>query len=578
VPSGWHSPGGARLAPVWWAVPVRPFLRPVATAVVVATVLALAGCDSSSPGAVPVTPTDPARRAADVVARLADEDLAGQVLMPYAYGHHATEVSAGSRAGNQKLGKVDTPAQLIAKYRLGALVLVSFSGDDPTGKTNPTTNVDSAGQVRVLTDGLQQAARQLPAAVPLLVGVDQEYGPVTRIRSGMVQLPGPMALAAAGRPELTEAAWRAAGTELAAAGVTVDFAPVADVLGPAGSQVVGSRSYGMDPTAVSAQVSAAVRGLRAGGVAATLKHFPGHGHVSADSHTTLPVLTQNRAALESGDLPPFRAGIQAGAELVMSGWLDTRAIEPGVAAAFSRKVLVDLLRGELGFQGVVVTDALNMEPAKRYPPGEAAWRALAAGNDLLLMPPDLDAAYQGILGAVRDGKLPRERLVEAVTRILTLKYRLDRPKPDVSTLDNADHVAAARAVAAAAVTVLKGPCHGPLLSGPVRVTTSNGRDTQRKWLAEALRRAGVQVVDQGGSVVHLVGYRDTVPDLAKDAAMTVAMDTPGLLGQAGSGIRVATYSSTRVAMEALADVIAGKAGAPGRSPVDVPGLPRTACA
>src|SRR5687768_8341845 len=249
---------------MWWAVPVRPFLRWVAAATVL---LAAAGC-GGSPAEGPVNPpVDPAKRAAEVVAKLTDEDLAGQVLMPYAYGNHATEVSAGSRAGNQKLGKVDTPAQLIAKYRLGAVVLVSFSADDPTGATNPTTNVDSARQVRTLTDGLQDAARQLPAAAPLLIGIDQEYGAVTRIKSGMVQLPGPMALGAANRPDLTEAAWRAAGAELAAAGVTVNFAPVADVLGAAGSPVIGSRSYGMDPAVVSAQVSAAVRGLRAGGVA-----------------------------------------------------------------------------------------------------------------------------------------------------------------------------------------------------------------------------------------------------------------------------------------------------------------------
>jgi beta-N-acetylhexosaminidase len=387
-----------------------------------------------------------------------------------------------------------------------------------------------------------------------------------------------MAFGAAGRPDLTEAAWAAAGAELLSLGINLDFAPDADVIGSAGNTVIGSRSYGADPAAVSAQVAAAVRGLEGAGVAATVKHFPGHGHTTVDSHKNLPVLSQSRAALDRGDLPPFRAGIEAGVSLVMTGHLDVRAIDPTVPASFSRKVLTDLLRRELGFRGVVVTDALNMEPAKRGGSGQAAVEAMLAGTDLLLMPPDLGAARAGLLAALRSGALPRQRLVEAATRLLALRFRLAAvPRPPASTVNSPEHAAAALAVAGAAVTVLRGPCTGPLVRGTVRITSSGGRGNQVAWLTDALRRQGVAVGTAGGTAVHLVGYGDGAAELSAAAAVTVAMDTPYVLATATTPVRVATYSSSRASMEALARVIAGKAKAPGKSPVPVPGLPRSAC-
>jgi beta-N-acetylhexosaminidase len=497
--------------------------------------------------------------------------------MPYAFGQSATDVSAPNAQGNRALAGVDTPAEMIAKYRLGGLILVGFAPDDPTGGNQPTTNVESARQVRGLTAGLQAANAKLPAGeAPLLIGTDQEYGVVTRIRD-LTALPSAMAFGAAGNPGLTEQAWRAAGAELAAVGVNVDFAPVADVLG-AGS-AIGSRSYGADPRAVAAQVTGAVRGLRGAGVAATLKHFPGHGHTAADSHENLPVLSQPRTALTAADLPPFVAGIKAGAGLVMSGHLDVRAIDPGTPATFSRKILTDLLRGQLRYSGVVITDAMNMPPAKIYPPGEAAVRAVLAGNDLVLMPPDLSAAHAGLLAALRDGRLPRAQLVESVTRVLTLKYRLaTRPAPPMSVIGNPAHAAAARRVAAAAVTVLRGPCRGAPVAGPVTVTASGGRSAAVATLVAALRSAGVRVVPQGGRIVHLVGYGDGGGDLHASASVSVAMDTPYVLRAAQSPVLLATYSSSPAAMSALAAVLAGRAKPTGRSPVSVSGLPPSACA
>jgi beta-N-acetylhexosaminidase len=561
------------------------FLR-VAVAVSVAP-LVLAACGRDAPAkpaprpswvmpsvAVATAPAPFRGDPAQLAAAMSDADLAGQVLMPYAFGNSASTVDKTSAVGNRALAGVDTPAEMIQKFHLGGMILVSFTPGDPTGETNPTTNVDSPAQVRALTAGMQSAA----GAVPLLIGTDQEFGVVTRIKSGVTALPAAMAFGAAGKPALTEAAWRAAGTELAAMGLNVDFAPDADTLGPQGNAVIGSRAYGGDAKANAAQVAAAVRGLQGAGVAASIKHFPGHGHTTGDSHDELPVVAQSRSAWESQDLPPFRSGVAAGVAMVMSGHLDVKALDPGVPASFSRKVMTDELRGKLKFTGVAITDAMNMSPAMKWPPGEAAVRALNAGNDMLLMPPDIAKARDGIVAGLKDGSLPRARLVEAVTRILTLKLRnATKAQPALATLNAPDHQKAVLAADAASITVLRGKCSGPLITGPVTVTASNGRDVARSGLVRALQASGMTVQAAGGTVIHLVGYGDQTVDLDPDAAVTVMMDVPYLLSSAASPTLIATYSSSPLSLTALAKVLAGKAKAGGRSPVAVTGLPRSAC-
>jgi beta-N-acetylhexosaminidase len=521
----------------------------------------------------------PAARAAAAVAAMSDADLAGQVLMPYAYGSAATSVDKVSAAGNQGLAGVDTPAEMIAKFRLGGMILVSFTANDPTGATNPTTNVESPRQVRALTAGLQAAARLLPGGAPLMIGTDQEYGVVTRVTNGVTMLPSAMGAGAAGKPPLTEAAWRAAGEELAAMGITADFAPVADTLGPGGNAVIGSRSFGGDARANAAQVAAAVKGLQGAGLSAGLKHFPGHGHTTGDSHDELPVVAQSQAAWEGEDRPPFQSGVDAGAGIVMSGHLDVQALDKGVPATFSHKIMTDVLRTRMKFTGVAVTDAMNMAPAMKWPAGEAAVRALNAGNDMLLMPPDLAAARDGILAGLAGGSLKRERLVEAVTRILTLKFRTAAGvQPDLSTVNSAAHQRAVLGLDAASITVLRGACTGPLVTGPVTVTAPGSRELARVTLVKALQAAGVTVRAAGGRTIRLVGYGDKAADLDPAAAITVLMDTPYLSQPAKSPALVATYSSSRLSLTALAAVIAGRAPAPGRSPVALGGgLPRTAC-
>jgi beta-N-acetylhexosaminidase len=263
----------------------------------------------------------------------------------------------------------------------------------------------------------------------------------------------------------------------------------------------------------------------------------------------------------------------------MSGHLNLQAIDKGVPATFSRKIMTDELRGRLKFTGVAVTDAMNMAPAKKWPAGEAAVRALNAGNDMLLMPPDIGAARDGIIAGLKNGSLKRERLTEAVTRILTLKFRTAQtPQPELSVVGSGPHQQAVSSLNAAAVTVLRGKCSGPLAQGPVSVSAPASREVARVNLVKALQEAGMQVQASGGTVIRLVGYGDQRVDLDDAAGITVMMDSPGLLAQATTPTLIATYSSSKLSLNALAAVIAGKAKAPGRSPIAVGKLPRSACA
>ena len=523
---------------------------------------------------LPAAGGDPATRARAIASRLSDVDLVGQMLMPFVYGDDPTAVSKATRAANLDRTGAATPAAILQRYRLGGVILVRQSADDPTSGSSVGSNIEGTAQLRRLTSGLQKTALGLPAGVPLMIGTDQEGGTVTRIRDGVTGLPSAMAFGAADDPALTQRVAAASGAELAALGLDVDFAPDADVIGGPGNTVIGSRSFGADPALVSRLVTATVRGYQQAGVATSLKHFPGHGHTDVDSHEAIPVLGQSLASLRKNDLAPFEAGIRAGSPIVMSGHLDAQAVDPGTPASLSEKVLTGLLRNTLGFTGMVVTDGLDMKAlTDKYPPGEVAVRAVLAGNDLLLLPPNVRAAQQGLLAALKSGRLPRGRAVDAVTHVLTVKLRTKPAAPPLSTLNSAAHQVAVDQVVAKAVTVLRGSCRGALVRGPVTVT--GGSTQARATLTTALRANGVQV-GAGGDSVHLAGYGDTAADL-RPATVTVATDVPYLLAAAKSKTLLATYSNVDASMRALAKVLAGKAKAPGRSPVPVSGLPSSAC-
>ena len=271
---------------------------------------------------------------------------------------------------------------------------------------------------------------QAKSKLPLLIGADFERGTAMRLDEG-TSFPTAMALAAAGNPKDAYTMGKITALEARAAGIQWIYAPDADVNSNPGNPIINTRSFGENPERVSEFVAEFIRGVQENGGLATAKHFPGHGDTTADSHIDLPVVGADRARLEKLELVPFRAAIAAGVGSIMTGHLNVPALEPdpNTPATLSSRVLSDLLRRQLGFQGLVVTDAMDMGGITvRYAPGDAAVRAFLAGADALLMPPVPDAAYEALLAAVNSGKISQERLDASVRRILEAKARLGLQK------------------------------------------------------------------------------------------------------------------------------------------------------
>lgn len=280
-------------------------------------------------------------------------------------------------------------------------------------------SMKSREQIRGLLDDMQSMSR-----IPLLMTCDEEGGRVNRLM-GAVGTPyvGAMLSYRDGGPETAKAnALKIAGG-LTSCGFNMDLAPVADVWSNPDNKVIGNRAYSTDFQQAAELVSAAVTGFHEGGVACTLKHFPGHGNTYEDSHNGLAKVYRTREQLEEGELKPFRAGIAAGADAVMVGHLVAGEID-GEPATISHVIVTELLRKELGFTGVIMTDSLQMDAVtKHYTPGEVALRALEAGVDMPLCPADLGWATEAVLYAVESGRLTEARLNESVLRILDLKEK-----------------------------------------------------------------------------------------------------------------------------------------------------------
>lgn len=521
----------------------------------------LAGCSGgagkSEQAAVPSAPGTPEATAQEGVQQQS--------------GALAAELLQGMSV-REKVGQLFMPTvqnaedgrRIAKKYRVGGFIY--FPG-----------NLTGPKEAAKLSNALQAASR-----VPLLIGVDEETGLVSRAKFA-TDFPGAMALAATGDTALAQAAAAATGEELRAVGVNLNFAPVADVNVNPDNPVIGVRSFGSDPELAGRMVAASIEGYRAAGVAAVAKHFPGHGDTNVDSHTGLPVIKNSLEEWRKVHAPPFQAAVAAGADAIMSGHLVVPALDPSRRpATMSEKVLTDLLRGQLGFQGVIVTDSLSMAGA-RVPggPPEAAVRALLAGADLLLMPPDLPAAHAKVLKAVESGRIPQERLDDAVTRILRLKESrglFADGGADPATAGkamSAAHRRTARQVATNAVTVITNRDSVLPLKGPVLV---EGAEQAR--VAAALRKEGVRTSAGPKVKTRLVvvtsatqATRERLKGLAKNQKVVyVAIASPYALRYGGAAhASVATYSGSAASLRGLAQVLSGKTPPKGRLPVSLPG-------
>jgi len=283
---------------------------------------------------------------------------------------------------------------------------------------------DAAGVASLLND-LQRMAK-----IPLLTTADMEGG-AGYIIAGATRFPLAMAIGATGNENFAYEAGKATAEEGRMLGVNVDFYPVVDVQNNPGNPIINIRSFGEDPARVSAFAVAYLKGVQDGGMLATAKHFPGHGDVATDSHLEMPVLNVDRARLDSLELKPFRAAIDAGVGAVMSAHINIPSIEPekGLPSSLSRNVLTGMLRDELKFGGLIFTDAMTMRGiTNNYKDDDASVRAVLAGADIILHPPNPEVSFNAIKSAVQSGKIPVARIDESVRRILQTKARLGLDK------------------------------------------------------------------------------------------------------------------------------------------------------
>jgi beta-N-acetylhexosaminidase len=296
---------------------------------------------------------------------------------------------------------------------------------------------------------------QTLSKIPMLNTGDFEAGLGFRVQ-GATLFPRAMAFGAAGDEELAFDAGRVTAVESRAIGVQLNFWPIADVNNNPRNPVINTRSFGEVPDAVGRLASAYIRGMHAGGMMATLKHFPGHGDTDVDSHLGLPIINSPRERLDAMELPPFKAGIAAGADAVMTAHIEVPALDAGAFApsSLSENVITGLLRGELKFDGLVYTDSMGMDAvSKALTPGEAAVRAIKAGNDIVLHSPDDAAAFAGIKAAVEQGDIPLAHIDASVKRVLRAKARVGLNIQKLVPLDRVADLVGGRANALVAQQV-----------------------------------------------------------------------------------------------------------------------------
>lgn len=572
--------------------PKRPATAARARVLLLLALAALPACATA-----PARPAGAARDGGAWIERtfrsLSLEDKAGQVVMPVMRGFHAHPKS-------------------VAWTQLEALTRDLGAGGFILSRGDPMETVHALNQ-------LQGIAR-----VPLLVAADFEWGAGRQVAHGATLLPGAMAVAAAGSEDLAEAHGRYTAQEGRALGVHMTFAPVTDVNNNPDNPIINVRSYGEDPASVSRLAAAFIRGAKSGRLLTTAKHFPGHGDTAKDSHRELATIAVDRARLEAVELVPFRTAVAAGVDAVMVGHLAVPAVDPSLLPATVSEPLVDgLLRKGLRFEGLVVSDAMDMRGVTdSFAPGEAAVRTLLAGQDMVLMSPDPFAAKAAIVDAVRSGRLPAARLDDAVRRVLRAKvaaglhrYAPTPPESVWTALGDPDALTDIVRLAEQSITLLRNtadvvPVKGarvlhvtlsgdPLGADPLPAgveaevlrlrreavfVTVEPRTTQADLDAALEKARGAEAVVVS-AFVRVGAYKGTadlpahlaafVEDLARANPRTVVVSfgSPYLVRQfPGVAGYLCAYSFSPLSQRAAVKVVFGELAPRGRLPVTIPGL------
>lgn len=524
------------------------------------------------------------------------EEKVGQLFILFAYGQTANS----DDPKNASLYGQPNAARIVEEYKPGGFIL--FSARD---------NVTNPLQVANLTNGLQKAAAGTGANLPLLVSTDQEQGIVTRIGPPATQFPGNMALGAGRSADDARAAAKITGRELAAMGIQQNNAPDVDVNVNPENPVIGVRSFSSDPALVSRMGVAAIRGYQDDArIVATAKHFPGHGDTATDSHTGLPVISHTLEEWKRIDAPPFEAAVAAGVDSIMTAHIVVPSLDDsGDPATLSKKIVTGQLREKFGYDGVIVTDGLEMAGVReRYGDGEVAVRAMEAGVDQLLLPADPPEAYRAINAALASGRLTEGRLDQSVRRILAMKYAqgvVAHPQVDTSRLDvwvgTGRHLRTADKITDKTTTLLRNDDDSlPVaVRGKKVFVTGWGVSTGTTVAAELTKRGAIVTATSTGTSPNSATRAATVAT-AENNDLTVLLtnnvaeaSAQQQLAQAlyasdarviTAGVRnpyevahlpdapnfTATYSYSPVALGALVRLITGEIDPVGKLPVDVP--------
>jgi beta-N-acetylhexosaminidase len=581
----------------------------VAVAAVASTAM-VSGTQPAGAVAGSATPQASPAMAVEAMARtqmggMSLEQKIAQLFVVSVWGKSAGE----AHPTNQINYGVDTPAQVIEKYGVGGVIYFNNSGTD---------NVDNPAQVAAFSNGLQRAAIHSNTHLPLIVAIDQEGGNVTRLEAPATEFPASMAIGAGRSVKDAKALATINGRELRAMGINQNFAPVADVNSNPANPVIGARSFSSHPDLAGTLVTAEIEGYQEGGranqtVSSSAKHFPGHGDASTDSHTGLPNIDRTEAEWRATDMPPFQAAIRAGIDSIMTAHIQVPSLDPsGVPATLSKPIMTGLLRNEMKYKGVIVTDALGMGGANVFPPAEIPVMALEAGVDQLLMPPNLQVALDAVKAAVESGRLTERRIDQSVLRILLLKLKrgiLTSPFADESKVPSivgtAEHVAQIQKISDRTTTVLRNDADLlPLAANPGKVLVTGIGDTvitarSPQWLADSVNRRGATATalptgsnPNATTIANAVAAANTsdlvvvLTNNLKDRTaqrtllsallatgkpvIAVASQIPYDAGYVDAPTWLATYSWRSMSMESLAKVLFGEVSPAGKLPVDIP--------
>lgn len=571
-----------------------------ATATAVVAALAPAAAVSAPPPDVPAISN--AQQAMNALHGMTLEEKIGQMFVLFAYGPDAAKPDARNTA----LYGVATPAEVVAKYKPGGWIYF-----------NARDNVTSPTQLATYSNQLQQASLSNGQGIPLTIATDQEQGVVVRIGPPATQFGGNMAHGASRSTADARTAAGITGRELKAMGIRQDYAPVADVNVNALNPVIGVRSFSSDPTLVSDMTVAQVQGYQKdAGIMATAKHFPGHGDTRDDSHNSLPTINHTLQEWNTIDAPPFKAAIKAGIDSIMTAHIVVPSLDPsGDPATLSKPILTGVLRNQLGFKGLIITDALEMAAVRaKYGDAEVAIRAIEAGADQVLLPPAPDVQFNAVVDAVKSGRISERRIDESLLRILLYKLKNGAffqpyvdPAKVPSKVGTPASLATAQTIVDKSITLVKNDTNTvPLANTPRKVlVTGWGVATTASLGASLTKRGATTTVAQTGAAPTDAAIADAVTKAqANDVTVVLtqkAWDTnvtdklakqqklvKDLLATGKTVIVVAvrdpydiayfdaaptylaTYGYQAVSMESLTKVLYGEIKPAGKLPVDIP--------